>query len=82
MLVVRKEEYLGLFRQLPEHLKPRRCTLVIEIDEQIVGDERQRRRPIQIVGNRGDSQREIELVGRAGAHSGDGDFRPVRALAD
>ena len=48
MLVVRKEEHPGLFRRLHEHLKPRGCALVVEVDEQIVaaraGAERHNRR--------------------------------------
>ena len=70
VLVVRKEENLGRFPKLSEYAKPGGRTFIVEIDEQVVGDEWERRSPLQIVGNRRGSKRKIKLISSSGAHAG------------
>ena len=40
--VMRKEEHLGRFPKLSEYPKPGSCTLIVEIDKQVIGDEWER----------------------------------------
>ena len=67
MLVVREKEDLGLAGKVAQNLKSCGGTAVVVIDEQVIGNERQRRRVLQILLDGGNSQRKIELVSRPGA---------------
>ena len=63
--MVGEEQHLGLAGEFPQHSESSARAPVVEIDEEIVGDERQGVAAAQVVFNGGDPQREIELVGGA-----------------
>ena len=63
--VVSEENHLCLSSQVPEHLEASRGTGVVEIDEQIVNDERKRGRRVQVLLKRCNPQRQEQLIGRA-----------------
>ena len=79
---MRKEEHLGRCPQLSQHPKTCSCTLIVEIDEQIVGDEWERLCPIQVVSNRRNAKRKVQLISGSSAHSGHRYGSTVWAHAD
>src|SRR4051812_7500444 len=82
MLMMGKEYYLGPFCEIAEDLETGGCSVVVEIDEEVVGNEGKRRAVVQGILDRGHSQREIELVCRASAHPRYGNGQSVRPHAD
>lgn len=67
MPVMREKQDLCLTGQLPKDFKPRRSAGIIEVDEQVVGDERKSVRAVEIIFDRGNPQRQIELICCTGA---------------
>jgi hypothetical protein len=59
MLVVREEQNLGLLREFVQDPEARCRALVIEVDEQIICDERHRFGMVEVVLDRRDPKREI-----------------------
>ena len=62
MLVVREEQHLGFLGEFAQDAETGRCALVVEVDEQIVGDERHGLGMGEIIFDRGDPEREVKLV--------------------
>ena len=80
--MVGEEEHLCPRGQFSQHLEAGSRSGVVEVDEQVVGHERQGGRMVEIVFHGSDSQREIELVRRSVAHARDGDHFSARPQSD
>ena len=82
MKVVREEKNLGSLRELAQDADARSRTLIIEIDEKIVGDEWERARPLKVIFDRCHAKREVELIGGARAHALHANLLGIRADSD
>src|SRR5690348_923221 len=71
VLVMGEEQDLRLLGELAQDAEAGRRALVVEVDEQVVRDERHGLGMVEIILYRGDPEREVELVRSAGAHAGD-----------
>ena len=74
MPVMSKEEDLRLPSKLRQDLKSCRRSHIVKIDEEVIGNEWERRRVAEEVLYGGHTQSQIELVGTATAHSRYWDF--------
>ena len=79
--MVREEQDLRLLGEFAQDAEACGRALVIEVDEQVVRDERHGLGVVEIVLDRGDPEREVELVRGAGAHAGNRDPPAVVAQA-
>lgn len=68
MGVVREEENLGFLGELREHAEARLGPIVVEVDEQIVGKEREAHAGLHGLFDRRQAQRQEELIGGPLAH--------------
>src|SRR5579884_740037 len=82
MAVVREEDDLSLLGQLSEDLEAGGCAIVVEVDEEIVDDQRERLGAVKLMLDRGQAESEIELITSAVAHVFDGDLRATGAAAN
>jgi hypothetical protein len=73
-LVVCEEDDLHSLGDVGEQLERERRALVVEVDEDVVEDERQRIGVTRVSLDRREAQREIELVARAVREALDVDF--------
>ncbi len=76
--MVRQEQHLGSRRQIAQRVEPGLRARVVEVDEQVVGDERQRSPAAELQLQRRDSQREEQLVTRSFAQPRDLDRCALR----
>jgi hypothetical protein len=65
--MVCEEEHLSLLRELAEHLKSSMGSIVVKVDEQVVGHEGQGSGVAEVVFDGREPQRQIELIRRARA---------------
>src|SRR5687768_4891629 len=79
MPVVREEDDLCLSGKLRQGFKACGRALIIEVNEQIIGDKRQCPSVIQLQLQGGEPQRQVKLIACALAHSFDLDQLTVRA---
>src|SRR4051812_21258290 len=77
MPVMGEKKNLSLLSQLAKNFEPGSSANIIEIDEQVVNDERKGVRPGKIVLDRGYAQRQIQLVGCTRAQAADVNQPPV-----
>src|SRR4051794_5870103 len=68
MAVMREEDDLGLLSNFGEDLEAGSRAVIVEVDEQVVNDQRQRLRAIDLLLDRGESERQVKLVTRSLAH--------------
>lgn len=76
--MVCEEQHLCLGAQLAEHLEGRHGTIVIELNEQVIDDDRKRPTSLDVLLDGRESQGEKQLVARSLAHTRDWDARCVR----
>lgn len=78
MLVTRDEREVGHLPQFYRHLEFCGSAGIIEIYQQVIGDEGKCKRAPEILINRSETQGKIELIGRAVAHTADAHRRRTR----
>jgi len=62
VVMVRKEQHLRLGREFSQNLEPRRRALVIEVDEEVVGEEREFAAAGDAFFDGGQAQRQEKLI--------------------
>src|SRR5579863_6459089 len=82
MAVVGEEDDLGPVCQLGKNFEPGGRAAVVEVDEQIVDDQRQRLEAFELLLDCGQAECEIQLVASTFAHFVDGDLGTIRTPAE
>ena len=75
MFVVCEKQHLRGSRQICEHVKAGSRPVIVEVDEQVVGEKRKSHARLDRLLKRRDPQRKEELISRAFAHLADFDNR-------
>ncbi len=76
--MVCEEQHLCLGAQLAEHLESCHGTIVIELNKQVIDNDRKRTASLNVLLDGRESQGEEQLVARSLAHARDWDARCVR----
>ena len=77
MFVMRKQEYLGSFRQTGELWKDGPGTLIVECDQQVIENEGHRLVRVQVLIERGEPEGQVKLIASAFTHPSDGNGHPI-----
>src|SRR5271166_2154917 len=80
--MVGEQKHLCRSPEFSQKAERRRAAVVVEMDQQIVGDERQRLGGFGVMLDAGDAEGEIELIANAVAHQLDGNLFAAVASAN